>query len=556
MRFDDFYEFLEPVPMLNTEVDYSFTGRDQTSKVKVYIHLLARSKETENLALLAKVPAMPIAYRERVLRIGSVAGFQYLVTDSPIRAIRKWLAAKPDAGEPTIIAPISGFRSAQVPVPAIAVPVVTKVVPQVVEKPPGEFTQMFSAPQLAAHPVDLAPLPMELPQKEAGPTLGQFRLGMDAGEKSSAGALPSSNQSEFSRIFKPEGGSNATLESKGKAGLFPAIQTMPSAPQAIHPSPSEFTMLMKSRDSTQPEAAAAPLNSPKAMPQAQPGEFTSLFRSNPGLPEASPIVPSDSKVHMVGLAEAGEFTMLLQPHGINMVPAAPVIQQQTPVVELSKPFPKVAVPDPEVTRMFSQTAQAQPILPMEMPLSQRSEGASAGEFTRAFQSPPPQPQEPKPPAPASVASANVQPQPGLGEFTQMMKSPMNKFDGFGTVGSAPLPAVPRAPTPQKSSGEFTSMFGPGETPLNLKPPSFAPSMVSGGEATNYFPASRPQPTAPPLAHASEYTSMFEASTPPPAAVAPTPVTTPKKTQQLHLFIALGVLFLLAVIIIVLFAVRG
>ncbi len=100
------------------------------------------------------------------------------------------------------------------------------------------------------------------------------------------------------------------------------------------------------------------------------------------------------------------------------------------------------------------------------------------------------------------------------------------------------------------------MFGPGETPLNPKPPTFTPSMVSGGEATNYFPASRPQPMAQPPAHSSEYTSMFEASTPPPAAVAPTPVVTPKKTRQLHLFIALGVLFLLAIIIIVLFAVRG
>lgn len=549
MRFDDFYEFLEPVPMLNTEVDYSFTGRDQTSKVKVYIHLLARSKETENLALLAKVPAMPIAYRERVLRIGSVAGFQYLVTDSPIRAIRKWLSAKPDAGEPTMIAPISGFRSAQVPVPAAAIPVVHQVVQQVVphvvqqvvEKPPGEFTQMFSAPQLATHPVDQAPLSMELPLKEAGLHLGQFRLGMDADEKSSAGALPSSNQSEFSRIFKPETIPNATLESKGKAGLFPAIQTMPSAPQKIQPAPSEFTMLMKSRGSTQPEAMP---------PQAQPGEFTSLFRSNPNVPEPSPIPPSDSKVHMVGLAEAGEFTMLLQPHGTNVAPVIPaqfIPAQQTPVVELSKPFPKVATPDPEVTRMFSQTGQAQPILPTEMPLPQ----GSAGEFTRAFQSPPPQPQHQEPPAPVSA-----QPQPGRGEFTQMMKSPMNKFDGFGTVGSAPLPAVPRAPTPQKSSGEFTSMFGPGETPLNPKPPTFTPSMVSGGEATNYFPASRPQPMAQPPAHSSEYTSMFEASTPPPAAVAPTPVVTPKKTRQLHLFIALGVLFLLAIIIIVLFAVRG
>ncbi len=543
MRFDDFYEFLEPVPMLNTEVDYSFTGRDQTSKVKVYIHLLARSKETENLALLAKVPAMPIAYRERVLRIGGVAGFQYLVTDSPIRAIRKWLSAKPDAGEPTMIAPISGFRSAQVPVPAAAIPVVHQVVPQfaqqVVEKPPGEFTQMFSAPQLAAHPVDLAPLPMELPQKEAGPHLGQFRLGMDAGEKSSAGELPSSNQSEFSRIFKPEAVANATLESKGKAGLFPAIQTMPSAPQAIQPAPSEFTMLMKSRGSTQPEAMP---------PQAQPGEFTSLFRSNPNVPEASPIPASDSKVHMVGLAEAGEFTMLLQPHGINVAPPAPVIPAQpTPVVELSKPFPKVATPDPQVTRMFSQTAQAQPMLPTEMPLPQ----GSTGEFMRTFQSPPPQPQQQEPPAPVSA-----QPQPGRGEFTQMMKSPMNKFDGFGTVGSAPLPAVPRAPTPQKSSGEFTSMFGPGETPLNPKPPTFTPSMVSGGEATNYFPASRPQPMSQPPAHSSEYTNMFEASTPPPAAVAPTPVVIPKKTRQLYLFIALGSLFLLAIFIIVFFAVRG
>ena len=536
MRFDDFYEFLEPVPMLNTEVDYSFTGRDQTSKVKVYIHLLARSKETENLALLAKVPAMPIAYRERVLRIGSVAGFQYLVTDSPIRAIRKWLSAKPDAGEPTMIAPISGFRSAQVPVPIAAVPVVQQVVQQVVEKPPGEFTQMFSAPQLASHPVDMAPLPMEPPQKEAGPHLGQFRLGMDAGEKSPAGGLPSSHQSEFSRIFKPEAVANATLESKGKAGLFPAIQTMPSAPQAIHPAPSEFTMMMKSRGSTQPEAM---------QPQAQPGEFTSLFRSNPNVPEASPIPASDSKVHMVGLAEAGEFTMLLQPHGNNVAPVIPA--QQTPVVELSKPFPKVAVPDPEVTRMFLQTAQEQPMLPTERPLPQ----GSAGEFTRAFQSPPPPPQQQETPAPVSA-----QQQPGRGEFTQMMKSPMNKFDGFGTVGSAPLPAVPRAPTPQKSSGEFTSMFGPGETPLNPKPSTFTPSMVSGGEATNYFPASRPQPMAQPSAHSSEYTSMFEASTPPPAAVAPTPVVIPKKTRQLYLFIALGVLFLLAIIIIVFFAVRG
>ena len=53
---------------------------------------------------------------------------------------------------------------------------------------------------------------------------------------------------------------------------------------------------------------------------------------------------------------------------------------------------------------------------------------------------------------------------------------------------------------------------------------------------------------------NEYSSMFESSPPPPVSVTPKPVAAPMKTRQLQLFIALGVLFLIAVIVVVFFVV--
>jgi hypothetical protein len=296
--------------------------------------------------------------------------------------------------------------------------------------------------------------------------------------------------------------------------------TLPSDPSP--PAIAETTLKMP---------AARP---PVAAPAADPGEFTQLFHSGTiAQPEKrDPPRPQPQT----------------QPQ--PQQPQAPP-QPQTPL----QPQPQAG----EFTRMFQAPATPQ-APPHQAPPQAGPPSPQPGEFTRMFQTPSHPAQQPVA-APAGPSASTSK----AGEFTRFFETPVAQ----GPLPQSPAVQQPLAPKVPGSSGpnrvgEFTRQFGAGSVPAASPPTPSAPPPAAG--ATSAFAVQRPAAPSPgpPIPKGpSEYTQMF-------ARPAPLTLGQPSPQQQqpaqpkpqaapksyLPLILGLAAVVLLAVVIVVIFALRS
>jgi len=286
-----------------------------------------------------------------------------------------------------------------------------------------------------------------------------------------------------------------------------SLRNWVTAGAAAKPEPGEFTRMF------QAAAKPAQAKSEAGAGESEPGEFTRLFRSPSGAATATP--------EPRPVAET-----LATPPAPEAPPAAPAVPRATEAAES--------------TRLF----QAPPAPPAPDPMA-------TGDFTLMMRSPlAPEPVRPK----AAPLSADPP-----GGFTQMMQG---GFPKPPAAGPAPPASPARKPVPAgesfDSQSDFTRIFGPDAPASDSLTQPAAPQvpLPQGGQATGVF-SRRPVPPAPEAAPGpGEFTRMFSAPSPPPVSAPkptqPAPAATPAKSY-LPLILILGGLFLLAVILILVFA---
>jgi hypothetical protein len=311
-----------------------------------------------------------------------------------------------------------------------------------------------------------------------------------------------------------------------------------------------------------PAAVVSPLSPPSLNQQ-----FAELFATaeRPVLPVDAPAPPRVTPASAPPpTPPPGEFTRMFQ---APTVASPDVPRPDVPKPDVPKPdVPKPNAPSPgEFTRMFQSPASvaAQPAAPLPA-----TTGPS--DFERLF--------EPSSPAGPMPRSPEVQqplaPQaPGhsgpnkVGEFTRM----------FGKVDVPAAPAPPAA-APAKEPGEFTRMFQaspattptpaptaaqptpiPQSLPLAPSPPLAAPPAFSQpagpGEYTRQFSA----PAQMTLGQTAASPTPMTSSAPPPFGAQPAmnaaPAPAAPRKNHLPLIIGIAGIVLLAVLIVIFFAMR-
>lgn len=253
-----------------------------------------------------------------------------------------------------------------------------------------------------------------------------------------------------------------------------------------------------SKSSVDPLSRAGPWKVPQTeMPAlSTPGEFTRLFQTGSPNPESQPMVQPLPET------KAGEFTRMF-----SSVPASsePVVPEPTPVAE---------EPPGDFTRVF----QAHPEVFESSPLAPRSEG----QFTQLFRTP----------SPSEVTEGA---KTGPGELTRLFASPTEPARlKDGTVNTGP---------PQASGEAATGIFASPSAaePVAVVPQSAGPSDFTRVIAIPASPAEPPR-TEPP---ASQIPSEATPSAPAPAAT----------TSYLVPVLVLNGLFILAVLLVLYFALK-
>jgi hypothetical protein len=351
--------------------------------------------------------------------------------------------------------------------------------------------------------------------------------------------------------------------------------------------PGEFTRLFQPAAkpaATKATAPAPPPPPPAALrteansSSADPGEFTRLFQpaAKPAATKATAPVPPPAALPTEAnssSADPGEFTRLFQPAAKPAETVAPTITTSQPTPEPTKapaappsspaPPAEPAAPPGEFTAMFqspqrgaaatatsSKSVESTGLFQGRVP-SPPPQRSGPGEFTQAMQPPLAPGSNYSKPAPAAAVPQS--------EFTRMMegsalpKAPPSRPD--------PLPQAQPRTSPQ-SQGEFTRMFEAEPEPTgNLSgPPLSQAPLPHGGLATGAF--SRHLPPAPSVsAGQSDFTKMISvpSSAPAPAPskapkpAAPIPPTIKKTRSYLPLILILGGLLVLALILILVFA---
>ena len=342
-----------------------------------------------------------------------------------------------------------------------------------------------------------------------------------------------------------------------------------------------------------PEVAPAP---PKAAPASPPSvdkQFAELFSTGTrsALPETVILPPSAKPVppaaavnpapvaNVAAAKQPGEFTAMFQSPVAKATAAKAIEPAAIPPAPAVAPAPIAKAPSAkepgEFTRMFqSPVAQPPAQPPAAAPSAQTP--AAGGDFDQFFE--PTSPAGPLPKSPAvqqplapqapGTAGANK-----VGEFTKM----------FGKAESAALVAALPPVHDAKKPGEFTRMFQASNSPGGASPtPSSSPLPLSPSPpvaASNAAPAFNPPPPPPPPKQSGpgEYTRQFAAPAPltlgqagsasatPPAAqgfgspVPPAgmnaPVALPAKKNNLPLILGIGAIVLVALIIVIVFAMR-
>ncbi len=231
--------------------------------------------------------------------------------------------------------------------------------------------------------------------------------------------------------------------------------------------------------SAQHPQSTAPVRPPEPVlkqAQAEPGEFTRMFKA-PGV--AAPAAPAPAAPAQ---PEVGEFTKMFQ------APKAPP----------SAPTPAPVKEPGEFTRMF-QASPSPAAAPAPPPAATTS---GPKDFEQLFETR--SPAGPMPHSPAVQQPLTPQAPAGsgpnrIGEFTQT----------FGKGGFDPPPAAPAAAPAPKEPGEFTRMFhspGAGQGTGSAAPPPVAPPALPAFAA----PTPAASPIAAPPSGPGEYTRQFSA----------------------------------------------
>ena len=455
-------------------------------------------------------------------------------------------------------------------IPKVSEPPVAPPPPSKAKDEPGEFTRVFFGKDMpmpaAARPVSSPPGKASAPpaskaeKPPQSPPPAGFGVAFESRKQQPRGPMqpavekrsppspptPSPKKQapgEFTRIFHGPDESKAVPPSPVPAAetrrLAPVTPEQPSQPKGL----GEFTRLFQARPVKEKPPAARSVEAEPSQPlpppvqpteQKGPGEFTLLFRPSPEetrspgtpIPPSSPrpTVPLSSSRSPQG---AGELTQLLQ--GYQPGKSAP-----TPPV-LDRPGPVVPPPPPQVDE------------------------AKPGDFTMIFQRPsePVTPVPPAAPLPPAVQTPPAAPQPPEpDEYMRMFELPSG---GAGASPQGPPPAAtqpaagrampaipvvsvspPMAPSmPYVQPPVVPSPMVPQPQPYQIPPPQFQQAAVPPAFAMT------PQPVMP---------QMQPMAVPAPAAPQAAPPKTGKSKFLVPLII-LGGLFVIAVVVILIFALK-
>lgn len=359
--------------------------------------------------------------------------------------------------------------------------------------PPGEFTSLFSGAPASG--------------MASGGTIA------DHGSKQNSPAIVG----EFTALFmldKP-GQTEASIKDPPRVS-----QSFPT-PELQKASLGEFTMLLRGSDAGASAPSIRQPERPAAVPPQTkpPGEFTTLF---PGINTN----PKKSKIDPAIVAEP---------------PKQPRIPPPVPAPSTLK-----AAPPGEFTAMFERPVDPPPVLPLATTPSPPVDN----EATRLFAG-----------TPALAPKVDMRepdwtpPRTSQGDFTKMMESPMASSTTFGNgLDFKPSQKTSMTPPPaSKREGEFTRMFGREElAPISPRPHSYA-APANSPEATGVFTNSDSARIQPAPGWSEEEFQQTFGSPPPPTPIRV--VVTKKESAKLHLVIFLGVIFLLAVIVVLFFVLR-
>ena len=419
---------------------------------------------------------------------------------------------------------------------------------------PGEFTQMFAG--IGKGKTDQPPAPSPL----------------TPGRPPSVPPPPAMEGSPggFTEMFAGIGKGNAD-QPPAPSPLAPGKPLSVPPPPATNKSPGEFTQMFSSpMAKTQPPVASHPSpevtkpSVPATPPPASPAtkgasEFTLMFSTSaraPSVPESSPATGSSS----LGFGQE--------------TPAVPASRSDSRGPE---EFPQPYKSSGDSTRGIGSAGIGGPTrTPAPLPGASKK---APGELTMMMQGykPPtaaPAHEPPKPPSPEAPTDPGKR-EPG--EFTMMFRRPPQPAAPAPPTAAPPPTYQPAPPPPQAHQpGEYTSIF---EIPRKPAPaaPQATPPMGYGYPAAPAAPPppgmpqmpvyqAPPPPAAPQVAYpqvAMPPPPQYQAPPPPAYAMAPPqmqpmampPAGTKKPPIFWVLVLGLGGLFLIAVLLIVFFALK-
>jgi len=450
------------------------------------------------------------------------------------------------------------------PKPPIPPPLPTKAKEQA-----GEFTRVFFGKDMpiskSAEPVSPPPEKVSAPPASMAekPPEGASAVGFEAAIASRQGQSRAPQQPTIERPSPPP--TSAPGPGQGAAGDFTRIFFGTDEAKAMPPSSTP----------TAATTGVTPVG-PALPPQPEgPGEFTRLFRAqevNEGPPAEAPVGaeprPSFPSVQPTEQQGPGEFTLLFRPSPEVARTAGPPTAPTSPRPAASLPGPSSQQSPGELTQLLKgyQPGKSAPPPtvfegpePEAAPPPPKVEEAQPGAFTMIFRQPP----VPAQPAVAPPVLQTPPPGPQTPEQDEYMR--MFELPGGGGgaspqgASSGPLPA---APQPAAGRALPAIPMAPVSPPMvpgipQVQPPVVPMPMVPQPQPYQIPTPQFQQPPAPP-AFAMPVQPVMPQMQPvavpvpaPPQAVPPQP----GKGKFLVPLLILGGLFVIAVVVIVIFALK-
>ena len=504
MKFAEKYELLES---LTTGTIETFAANDKVRGERVLVHIVECAPQKpdqttaewalESFRKLAPDPPGP------VLETGKYSGvkYAYVVTkpadETMVRAwVRRYELQVEDTKE-TKVHTLKTEFSAPAAAPRVAPPVTPKEPPQA----PGQMTQLFrDFDSLAKSKVPEPAIPPSTPPVRPAPSTSL------PGESGLHGAVP---WDPFSA--KPAA---PPKETPLAAPPPPPKLVAPEMPPVARSSakPSEFTNFFQGpfrgdSPSDMPAYPSQPIESPKK----NVGEFTAMFgQATPPVTSAPPSAPGSSFTSIFKDMDTppATFNPATPRQGGIVPPPSQPLPAVTPMNATPVPDPVFAAPSPVPVVIPNLPAPAipqSPSVPVERPLPSRSSSlpgdGATGAFMHSKSEPTPMPME----APS-----------GPSPYTQIISRQKFASADQGEAGHAPAGGA--------GAGKFPSPKIPGAAPPPM--PKAPP------------PPAMPKLKAPPAPKAPK----IDAPAPSPVSIWP-------------LIITLTVLFFLAVILVLFFALR-